>query len=177
MLVVGLVIAVPVTLIIRGDDGPPPPDPIIADLPKLGPVEFERDLGIKLRLPEGWKSEREGEVIMLRSADRQAQVAVSAPGPAEDSEQLHDELLGEFGDTYEDVEVPQEKEKSRVGGLKGKASTIEAVDSEERDVGILVTTAEGKEKAYLVVAYTPLTDPTTSTLEAQTLINELKFVD
>ena len=176
MLVVGLAVAVPVTLLVRGDNGPPPPEEILADLPELGPVKLDRELGIKMRLPDGWRSRREGEVIVLRSADRQARVAVSAPGPAEDAGQLHDEVLSGFGKSYEDFKVTERKVKSRVGGLRGRASAAEALDAEERELGIVVSTAEGKKLAYLVVAYTPLSDPGRATLEAQTLINELKFV-
>lgn len=174
MLVVGLAVAVPVTLVVRGDDDSPPPEAIL--LPDLGPVKFERDLGVKLRLPAGWKSEREGKVIILRSADRQARVAVSAPGPAEDAEQLHNEVLGQFGDRYKGFKVTKKKEAARLGGLKGRTSAAEALDSEKRELGILVSTAAGKDLAYLVVVFTPLSESGLSTLEAQTLINELKFV-
>lgn len=179
MLVVGLAFAIPVTLILRDEDGEPapPPEAISADPPRLGKVKFDEDLEISMRLPVGWTSNRKQGVLLLKSADGQARVALSAPGPDEDADQLHSEVLTRFGDFYERFEVETRKKKAKIGGLRGEASAIEArAEGEKQELGIVVSTAAGKKRAYLVVAYTPLVRPGEATIEAQSLINELKLV-
>lgn len=180
MLAVGLAIAIPVTLILRDEDGEPapPPEAISADSPRFGKEKFDKDLEISMRLPVGWTSNRkEGGVLLLKSADGQARVALSAPGPDEDADQLHSEVLTQFGAFYERFEVETRKKKAKIGGLRGETSAIEArAKGEKQELGIVVSTAAGKKRAYLVVAYTPLVRPGQATLEAQSLINELKLV-
>lgn len=179
MLVVGLAVAVPVTLVLSEEKNEPqtPPDAISADLPELRPATFDKDLEVRMRLPKGWTQNRKEGVLLLKSADGQARVALSSPGPDEDADQLHSEVLAAFGDAYERFEIGTKKKKAKIGGLRGESSSMEArAKGEAQELGIVVSTAAGKKRAYLVVAYTPLVQPGTSTVEAQALINELKLV-
>ena len=181
MVVVGLAVAIPLTLVLRdggeeGSDNDPssPAEPAVDQAVDLGPAKSDRAIEVGLRLPFDWTSSRKGEVRVLESADKQARVAISAPGPAADADQLHDEVLAEFRQTYERFELSTRKKKSRVGGLKSRTSAIRATTKKKNQkLGILVSTAEGKKRAYVIVAYTPASDPGESTVEAQTVINEL----
>jgi len=179
MVVVGLAVAIPLTLVLRdgGEEGggpSPQVGPAAGEAVDLGPAKSDRAIEVGLRLPFDWTSSRKGEVRVLESADKQARVAISAPGPAADADQLHDEVLAEFRQTYERFELSTRKKKSRVGGLKSRTSAIRATTKKKNQkLGILVSTAEGKKRAYVIVAYTPASDPGESTVEAQTVINEL----
>lgn len=177
MAVIALAVAVPVTLLAKEVDEPPPPEPVVAETPKLGSAKLHRDLGVKLRLPKGWDSKSRGEVLLLKSGDGQARVALSAPGPAQDADQLHDEVLSEFRRTYDNFDVSSRDGRGRVGGLKARTTAIRAeAKKAEQELGILVSTAEGKKRAYLVVVFTPAMNPGPSTVEAQTLLNKLTIV-
>ena len=72
MAVVGLLVAIPVTLIVRGGDdderaaSPPPAEP---EVPAVGQVRFDRSLGVELRLPAGWKRSKEKDAVSFRSDD------------------------------------------------------------------------------------------------------------
>lgn len=177
MLIVGLVVAIPVTIVVRGEDEPPEPEAISADLPELGPTEYDRNLGVELQLPPGWKSDRRGKALILESDDGRARVALSSPGPARDAKQLHQEVLDQFKRVYEKTEIEVRMQPSRIGGLSGRTTTVRAKPKGSgQELGIFVSTAKGDKLAYLVVTHTPAVDPGQSTIEAQALLNELEFV-
>jgi hypothetical protein len=177
MLAVGLLVAAPVTLLVRDDEsGPSPRELSAVELPELGKLQVDRELGVEMRLPDGWVSEKRGSVIVMRSADRQARVAVSSPGPAADADELHQQVLSGIEKTYKQSKVTEEALNLRIGGLKGATSEVEATGAGNQALGILVASAEGKKRAYLVVVYTRLDDPGPSAVEAQALLNELRFV-
>ena len=180
MLVVGLAVALPVVVIAREDDDTPAPESISVEPPQVGNVNYDRSLGVEYRLPDGWNERKRGKVLLLRSEDGRARVAVSAPGPARDADQLRQEVLREFRRIYAKLKIQARDRKARIGGLKARTLALRArprgKGKKASDLAILVSTASGEKRAYLVVAYTPAYDPGESTLEAQSLIQNLEFV-
>jgi hypothetical protein len=180
MAIVGLLIAIPVTILVSGGgDAPPAPalEKIEVKAPAVGPQKMQESLGVKLRVPEGWTRTEKQNVLELQSKDRAARVAISAPGPAADADELHSQVIAGLRTSYRDFDVAKNIDKAPIGGLKGQA-TVATGDLPGKKGGstqkILVTTAEGKVRAYLVVLFT--TDQTSSSvLEAQALVNNLRF--
>jgi len=131
---------------------------------------------VKLRMPEGWTRKEKQNVLELQSKDGAARVAISAPGPAADADELHSQVIAGLRTSYDDLDVAKNIDKAPVGGLQGQATVISGTTPGKKGEAqrILVTTAEVKMRAYLVVAFT--TDQTSqSVLEAQALVNNLRF--
>jgi hypothetical protein len=179
MAIVGLLIAIPVTILGSGS-GEPPPAEGLAEIkfrtPDVGPPKVEESLGVKLRVPDGWSREQKQDVLTLQSKDGAARVAISAPGPAADAGELRSEVIEGLRASYRDFEVAKNVDKSPIGGLKGKATVASGTTPGKRGQAqqILVTTAEGRERAYLVVVFTA-GQPSKAVLEAQALVNSLHF--
>ena len=78
--------------------------------------------------------------------------------------------------SYSDFDVAKNIDKAPVGGLKGQATVATGKLPGKTDGAqkILVTTAEGKERAYLVAVFTS-DQASQSVLEAQALVNNLRF--
>lgn len=173
MLVVGLVVAIPVTLVLRSGDEPGP----AAELPEVGKKLFERDLGVKYRVPRGWRAKRAEDVLTLRSRDGAARIAISAPAPAGDDDVLFDEALEGLRREYRRLDVLRRIKKSRVGGLRARSVVIEAKPSKRASKQrILLSTARGDKRAYLIVVVTARTGGAESLVESQALLNELRLL-
>jgi hypothetical protein len=180
MAAVGLLIAIPVTIFVSGSGGSSGPAPIAeieVKAPDVGQQKVQESLGVKLRVPEGWTREEKQNVLELQSKDGAARVAISAPGPAADADELHSQVIAGLRTSYQDFDVAKNIDKAPVGGLKGQA-TVATGELPQKKGGaaqkILVSTAEGKERAYLVVVFTSDT-ASSSVLEAQALVNNLRF--
>lgn len=179
MAIVGLLIAIPITILMSGGGSAPPLHPlpeIEVEAPSVSAQKVDESLGVKLRMPEGWTRDQKQDVLELQSKDGVARVAISAPGPAADATELHSQVIDGLRNSYRDFEVVKNIDKVPVGGLKGQA-TVATGDLPGTGGGVqkmLVSTAEGKERAYLVVAFTP-EQASSSVLEAQALVNNLQF--
>jgi hypothetical protein len=179
MAIVGLLIAIPITILVSGEAKAPPPEPtpsIEVPQPQVGPITVEKDIGALVRVPEGWKREQKDDVLELQSKDGAARVAISAPGPAADAEQLHAEVINGLRSSYRDFDVSRNIGKAPVGGLEGHATVATGTLPGKKGGSqkVLVTTAEGDKLAYLVVVFTSA-EPSSSVLEAQALVNNLRF--
>jgi hypothetical protein len=176
MAVVGLVIAIPVTFAARGDDSDEdePAAPTVAT-PEVGGVEVDRRLGIELRLPKGWKRRDEkGRVVSFRSSDGSVLIAVSAPGPAADYEEIAGAGIDSIESEYGNAEVTDRITSLNLGGLKAKTVAITARNPKSGErMQILVSAAKGEKLAYLVEVFAAGEDSTRSLVEAQTLLNNL----
>jgi hypothetical protein len=180
MAIVGLLIAIPVTIFVSGSSDAPPAESLAkieVKAPDVGPQKVQDSLGVKLRVPEGWTRAEKQNVLELQSKDGAARVAISAPGPAADADELHSQVIAGLRTSYRDFDVAKNIDKVPVGGLKGQA-TIATGKLPQKKGGsaqkILVTTAEGKVRAYLVVVFTS-DMASSSVLEAQALVNNLRF--
>jgi hypothetical protein len=180
MAVVALAVAIPVTIAIRGgDEGEGQDDAApseLSDVVGLGEREFDRSLGVELRLPAGWKRKKEGEAVTYRSNDKGVLVAISAPGPAGDADEIHDAAVESIESEYRRAEVQKRGSKQRLGGRPAEIAAISATNPKEgTPIRILVATASGEKRAYLVEVFAAGEDPSTSQVEAQVLLNNLSI--
>jgi hypothetical protein len=170
MAVVGLVVAIPVTITVRGgDSGDDTPD--APELPEVQPLEFDRDVGVELRLPKGWKRTRENGSVTLTSRDRSTLIGISTPGPAEDVTPIHNAAIDAIKSKYRAVEVVTRSENKRLGGRPAAVAAISARHPKRNaPLRILVATAKGENLAYLVEV---VASGTSGIVEAQVLLNNL----
>lgn len=179
--IIGLLIAIPVTILVTGGGDAPAPtaglEGIEVRAPDVGPKKVEQSIGVELRAPEGWSREQKDDVLELQSKDGAARVAISAPGPAADANTLHAQVVEGLRSSYRDFEVAKQIDKAKMGGLTGDATIASGTLKSKQgsaEQSVVVTTAEGKALAYLVVVFTG-GEPSGSVLEAQALVNNLRF--
>jgi hypothetical protein len=178
MAVVGLLVAIPVTLIVRGgdDDNESPPTPVASEVPAVGQVRVDRKLGVALRLPAGWKRSKEQDAVSFRSGDGSVLIAISAPGPEEDAKEIHRAAVEAIESKYRAVEVVNRDGKTRLGGRPAELAAISARQPKDRSpLGILVVTAKGKKRAYLAEVFAAGEDPNAALVEGQVLLNNLRI--
>jgi hypothetical protein len=173
MAAVGLVVAVPVTLLVSGDDdgsGEPAPPA----LPALNPTVVARESGISYRVPEGWEAGAVGGTITLSSGDETVQMAIAAPAPAARTGKVLDDALASIRDTYGAVEVNPGSGR-RIGGLPARGAVASARNPAGTELRILVAAMRGRERAYLVEVFTAGAAPPERVAEAQSALNELRL--
>ena len=181
MVAVALVVGVPLTIALRsgddgaGGDGGSAPKPAVEE-PALGDTKFLRDLGVELRVPEGWREEEQEGVLSLRSADSRAAIAISAPGPAAQADRIREDAITVLRDQYRDVQVIERVDGKELGGLPATTEVLTARRAEDDlELRVLVSTAEGDENAYLVEVFASAPGADRALAEAQALLDNLKF--
>ena len=179
MAVVGLLVAIPLTIIVRGgDDDDDSPPPAVPTVPEVGDVRVDRKLGIELRLPAGWKRSREKGAVSFRSEDGTVLIAISAPGPGEDAKAIHGAAVDAVDSKYRAVEVESREGKTRLGDRPAQLTAISARQPKDRSpLRILVVTAKGDQRAYLVEVFAAGEDPNAALVEAQVVLNNLRLED
>ena len=180
MAVVGLIVAIPVTIALGGGDDEPEPAPEATEpsAPQLGQLERHQRLGVRLRLPDDWKrKERKGhDAVAYRSKDGTVLVAISSPGPASDANSIHKAAVGAIKGQYRAVDVVDKLSRGRLGQRPAETAAIAARNPKTRDpMRILVSTAEGRKRAYLVEVFAAGSDPNAALVEAQAVLNELRL--
>lgn len=178
MAVVGLLVAIPVTLLIRdGDDTgsslPESATTAVQAPPKVGPQEDDPGLAVSYRVPKDWEESKESSAIRLSSPDSSAEVVVAAPAPAADSDLLLEQTLDAFRAQYDDVEVAPGSGRE-VGGIEAKGAVVTAAQG-DAELRILVAVAPGEERAYLVEVFTTPGVSAERLREAQVALNSLEF--
>ena len=178
MAVIALIVAVPVAIALGGGSNEPDPaaDPPQAAAPELGEVDSNRSLGMVLRLPDGWTRTDEKDVVAYRSADRSVLVAISAPGPAGDADSIQLAAVDAVKGQYRGVKVIKTSSRGRLGRRPAETAAIAARIPKTRDpVRILVSTAKGERRAYLVEVFAAGSDPTAALIQAQAVLNGLQL--
>jgi hypothetical protein len=176
MAIVGLVIAIPVTLLIRdsGEDEPTTStEPDLDEELPLNPSVGDRQLDARYSVPKGWRLKRDGEVLTLRSPDKTVQIGISSPAPAGESEQVLDEAVTALKGAYESVKVSAGSGK-KVGGLPAKGAVITA-RGDNVHLRIVVAAMAGDKKAYLVEVFTSASAPPESVAQAQRFLDSLRL--
>ena len=176
MAAIGLVVAIPVTIAVRGGGDSGGTDvPVAPEPPEVGEVEFDRDLGVELRLPEGWKRKHQRDAVSFRSEDGSVLIAITAPGPARDVKQIQEAAVRTIKAEYRDVDVGGE-DRGKLGERPARVAAVAARTPKNRDpVRILVATARGEKVAYLVEVFAAGADPNAALVEAQVLLNNLRL--
>ena len=176
---IALIVAIPVTLILRDDDegsGPKHVEIPDAPPPKVGDPEYLRDIGVELRVPKGWELKEDAGVVQLRSGDTRALVAISAPGTAEEAAQIGEEAIASLRDEYRDVHVVQDIKGKKLGGAKSITVAVSARrPNDDAELRILVSVAVGEDRAYLVEVFAAPPGAEQALTEAQALLNNLKL--
>ena len=170
MAVVGLLVAVPVTIAVRGDGEADPPARSSSTTPELGAVELDRDLGVKLRLPEDWKRKRKHGAVAFRSPDRTVAIAISSPGPASDAETIQRQAIGVAEEQYRKARVVHRLANPRLANRPAAAAVLSARRPGEGEIRLLIATVRGKRRAYLIEV---LAAGPAGLTEAQALLNSL----
>lgn len=177
MAVVGLVVAIPITIMIRGGDGASEPTITPATPPQVGEIEFERDIGVELRLPDDWERERRNGAVVFRSDNNRVLIAISVPGPARDVGLIHQQAIDSLNESYDAVQVVDRINDKELGGRPAQSAVISARNPEKKsELGILVATAKGENLAYLVQVFAAAPNPGEALAEGQALLNGLRLV-
>lgn len=176
MAVVGLLVAVPVTIAVRGgDDGAPPAVTVAPDTEVgLGKLRFDRALGVEYRLPPGWRARRKASVLRFTKPGEGVVVAVSAPGPRRDAELIGREALASLRSTYAGVRVGQRVRGREIGGLPARGLVVFARVPGKGALRILLASARGEKRAYLVEVFVAADDQG-GLVEAQALLGVLRL--
>jgi hypothetical protein len=181
MLAIGLVIAIPVTLILRGsDDGeggatttttaPPSLDEALP----LSSAVRDAGLGVGYQVPHGWKEQKKASVIQLRSPDRSVQIGISTPGPVKDANQILNAALTDLRSSYRNVKIAKGSGK-KLGGLQSRGAVVDATARKGTDLRILVAAAKGPKQTHLVEVFTAAGAPVKRVAEAQRALDSLRF--
>ena len=178
MAVVGLLVAVPITLLLRDGDGDEEPAAnqtatTAQDPPETGPGVEDSDLGVTYRIPGDWEESKEASAIRLRSPDSSAQVVIAAPAPAADADALLAQTLEAFEAQYEDVDVAPGSGRE-IGGIEATGAVVQAT-RDGAELRILVAVVPGEERAYLVEVFTTAGVSGDRLREAQAALNSLEF--
>lgn len=176
MVLLGLIVAIPVTLLIRGsgDDSSTSEGPTIDERLPLNPVVVDDRLQARYSVPEGWKLDRhDGEVLDLRSRDRSVVIGISSPGRAGDAGAVLRSALDSLRASYESVEVDPGSGR-RLGGLPAEGAVVTA-QGDDVDLRILVAVMAGEGRAYLVEVFTAASAPEKQVAQAQRFLHSLEL--
>jgi hypothetical protein len=174
MAIVGLVVAIPVTLIIRGgDDDESAAEPSLEEQLPLNPGVKDDKLKASYQVPKGWKQETKNGVLTLRSDDRSVRIGLAAPAAADEADQVLADTLATLKGSYESVEVNPGSGKE-IGGLRARGAVVHA-EGDKIDLNILVSVMSGKDRSYLVEVFTPAGAPGKAVAQAQQFLNSLKL--
>jgi hypothetical protein len=173
MFIVGLAVAIPVTLLLRGDDDEPAPA-TTSVVPALNPGVNDKGLDAHYQVPKGWKESRQGGAIKLQSRDKTTLIAIAAPAAASQSEQVLDDAIAGVKSGYRDVDIHPGSGK-KVGGLKAKGAVATAKTPDGGALRILIAVAKGKRHTYLVEVFTAANANPQRLAEAQVALNSLQL--
>jgi hypothetical protein len=175
MAAIGLLVAIPVTLLIRDGDGTEPTETTPAAVPEVGPAQRDGGLGVRYQVAERWEERKEASAIRLRSPDRQAEIVIAAPGPADRTGAILEEALAALRSGYENVDINPGSGVT-LGGLKTKGAVASVRTREGARLRVVVAVAEGDRRAHLVEVFTASAVPTARVREAQVMLNSLEFL-
>ncbi len=162
-----LVIALIFAITDRESESPP-------QLPELEGELRKRGLGIEVSWPASWELAERRQPIRLRGPDGELEILISAPartGNAEDA--LEAEL--EAVDERFQVRGAMAPSSRRIGGLRGIEVVVSALQEDGRPVRILVATADGERRTYVVEVVSAEGVSEARLVEAQLILNSLEL--
>jgi hypothetical protein len=174
MAAVALLVAIPVTLLIRGGDDDDDSAAPVATAPALNPAVANKQLDVSYQVPEGWREAKKEKAVQLQSRDRSVLIAIAAPAAASKSGTLLKDTLAAFRSGYKDVEIRPGSGR-QVGGLDAKGAVIAAKTPDGNRLRIVVAVAKGKKRAYLVEVFTAFNADPVRVREAQVALNSLRL--
>jgi hypothetical protein len=178
MAVLGFLVAVPVTLLLRGgDDDPQGGDTArrVAEVPRLHAAVRDDAIGVRYRVPLGWSQSKEASVIRLRSGDRTAGLTISAPAPAGEAQAVLESAIGAIRENYLGAEVQRRFADRRIGGLAASSAIVAARNPEDTPLRFLLNAASGDTRTYLVEVYSVEGAAGRSLVAGQVLLRALRL--
>ena len=178
MAIVGALVAVPLTLLIRGGDDDEPEAPVTTpatESPAVGPAQRDRGIGVRYQVADGWREQKKASAIRLRSRGSDVQIVIASPAPANESEGVLDQALAALRDGYEDVDLNPGSGRT-LGGMKAKGAVGAVRTRGGARLRVLVAVTEGERRAYLVEVFTASDAPPDRIREAQVTLNSLRFL-
>jgi hypothetical protein len=186
MALVGIAVAIPTTLLLRGDSersggwewesGPAAGAP--GTPPSGGSELTERRvdgrLGVSYRFPRPWQRERAEGVLRLRSPEGRALVAISAPAPAAEAEGVLDEALRATRRGYEDVRMERGTGRT-IGGLPARGAVATAAGEGGQELRILIAVAAGSELSHLLQVFARSDASPSELADAQRILDALRY--
>lgn len=142
---------------------------------RIAPVHRFADAKIKVsgRLPRGWKARRRGGGVHLRSADRGAVVAISAPAPRGQTREVLDALVSELESEYRDVH-PHTIPDKHIAGRPARSLVLTATNRKGIGLHVLASAVRGHHRTYLIEVFVTQ-HPGNRLPEAQEILNSLKL--
>jgi hypothetical protein len=187
MAAVGIAVAIPATILIRGsgddksgDGGTAAATSTAAAVPRLSSHRVDDGgLGVEARLPKGWTEQREESAIRLRSDDGTTEVAISAPAPAGATTDVLTTAVNAVRDGYADATGIPNAGKGlagkTVGGLPAGSAALLARTSKGSQLRIVISAASGRSHTYLVEVFNAVASPPQRLAEAQLVLSSLKL--
>lgn len=172
---VALLIAIPLTIVLRSSDSPDGPLPAPVSVPQVGGPTTDRALGVSYQLPKGWSQNKKAGVIDLRSSDRATGVTISAPAKPDEVTPVLDDAVNTLRGASKSVAVLGRLGDEKLGGLQGKGELITLLNHSGARVRTLLLAVSGKQHTYLVQSFTAGYGSGAPLGEGQALLNSLKL--
>ena len=174
--VLAILIAVPLTIVVRngGDEtaSTAPPPAAVKLHPK--PVR-DSDLGLSVRVPDGWSASRKQGTVVLTSGDQAARLVFGSPAAEGERAAVLGAVLGGIRSHYKNVTIKHGKGTQRIGGVRMEDAVVAAKTDSGAAIGIHVAAGSGKHHTYLIESTTGANAPATRLAEGQAAINTLKL--
>lgn len=142
-----------------------PPQGVIFRAPRLGIV------GVR---PARWRLERSPRAVRVRSPDRAGLVAVSATPSPVSASALMASTLAAVRRSYRGARLSARR-RTRVGGLAGTAVGGRAANSRGVRLDLLLATAGGRRRTYLLQVFVARAAAGRRLAEAQDVVNSLEL--
>ncbi len=131
-------------------------------------------LGVIGARPRSWPLGRLRSAVRLRSPDRSSLVAVATAPPRITPRRLLSSTLQALDRSYSRVRVSKSR-TALVGNLRGRALRAFAVNSRGVRLDVLVATAKGRRRTYLLQVFTSRGAPKRRIAQGQAIVSSLEL--
>jgi hypothetical protein len=172
---VALLVAIPLTVILRGraSDGTAVPESVT--VPAVRDATVDAQLGVRYQLPKGWTQRKRAGTIDLRSGDRATGVTITAPAPAGQVRGVLHDALSSLRAHSKKAAVIERLPDQRLGGLSGQGLLMDVVNSHDTKVRTLLVAVSGRNRTYLVQSFTAGYGQGEPLTQGQVLLNGLSL--
>ena len=174
--VAALVVAIPLTILIRnGGGGSESSTPAPAAV-KLHPKAVKDvDLGLSVRVPVGWAFSRRQGTVILASQDHTARLVFGAPAVEGQRDAVLSAVLDGIRRHYKGVKIRRDKGTEKLGGIPMANAVVATRTDSGTAIGIHVAAGTGKHHTYLVESTTGANAPALRLAEGQAALNTLRL--
>ena len=166
--------AVTAVLVLRDPSDEPKSGTTSSPLPKRGVLFELRRLGVVGVRPPGWRVKRSSRAVRLASPDRAGLVGVSVAPSSVGAGPLIASSLATVRRSYRRAKLTKIN-RARVGGIPGRTSGGTAVNSRGVPLDLVIATAEGRRRTYLLQVFVARGAGGRRLAEAQTIVNSLEL--